>query len=46
MSDSARILELMMLFEPRRLRWLSRKERTRLERKASLVAGRIRFRLK
>lgn len=42
----ARILELIELFEPRRLRRLSRKERTRLERKASFVAGRIRFRLK
>jgi HEAT repeat protein len=42
----ARILELMALFEPRRLRRLSRKERTRLERKASFVAGRIRSRLK
>lgn len=42
----ARILELMGLFEPRRMRRLSRKERTRLERKASFVAGRIRYRLK
>lgn len=42
----ARILELMGLFEPRRMRRLSRKERTRLERKASFVAGRIRSRLK
>jgi HEAT repeat protein len=42
----ARILELIGLFEPRRVRRLSRKERTRLERKASFAAGRIRFRLK
>lgn len=42
----ARILELMKLFEPRRIRSLSRKERTRLERKASFVVGRIRSRLK
>ncbi len=42
----ARILELLKLFEPRRMRSLSRKERIRLERKASFVAGRIRSRLK
>jgi len=42
----ARILELMALFEPRRMRRLSRKERARLERKASFAAGRIRSRLK
>ncbi len=42
----ARILELMELFEPRRVWGLSRKERIRLQRKASFVAGRIRSRLK
>jgi HEAT repeat protein len=42
----ARVLELMELFEPRRLRGLSRKQRTRLQRKAAFAAGRIRSRLR
>jgi HEAT repeat protein len=41
----ARILELLELFVPRRMRSLSRKERVRIQRKASYVAGRIRSRL-
>jgi HEAT repeat protein len=41
----ARILELLELFEPRRMRHLSRKERTRLLRKLDYAAGRIRSRL-
>ncbi|WP_224366031.1 HEAT repeat domain-containing protein [Hyalangium versicolor] len=42
----ARILELLDLFEPRQVPDLSRKERTRLRRKAEYAAGRIRARSK